>query len=96
MLDNSEIGSEHPIEWQILNEAAEIVTGRARAEYGGAEDSFQQIATGWSLIIDHVVTAKQVALMMCWMKIAREVNGPKRDNMVDLAGYAALAGRLQQ
>lgn len=36
------------------------------------------------------VTAEDAALMMILVKIAREAHAPKRDNRVDLAGYAKV------
>lgn len=35
------------------------------------------------------MTAEQVGLCMIGVKISRQCNAPRRDNMVDAAGYAA-------
>ena len=37
---------------------------------------------------------RDIAMMMCLMKVARETHAPKRDSLVDIAGYAALAEAL--
>jgi hypothetical protein len=38
-------------------------------------------------ILTAPITPRQVALMMIGVKLAREVNTPKRDNLLDIAGY---------
>ena len=43
-----------------------------------------------------MITGHDVAMMMCLLKIARQTYAPKRDNLVDLAGYAALAQRITE
>ena len=78
----------------ILIEAERIVNGERAAAYGGAQLSFARIATGWEVILRSKVSAEQVALCMAWLKLVRETNSHKRDNLVDLAGYAELANRL--
>jgi hypothetical protein len=80
----------------LLEEADAIINGERRAEYGEAQRSFSRIARGWSEILDCKVTAKQVALAMVWLKISRELNKPKRDNMVDAAGYIGLTELLDE
>lgn len=78
----------------VLQEAEEIINGERRDAYGPAEESFQRIATMWSVILKREVTSHQVALCMIAFKICREINKPKRDNLVDIAGYTALAEKV--
>ena len=78
----------------ILLEADRLINGERRQDYGDVRKSFDDVATGWSLIIGAPVTATQVALCMTWLKTMREVNAHKRDNLVDLAGYVGLASQL--
>jgi hypothetical protein len=73
----------------ILEEANKLVNGDRQASYGHPIDDFTRTAKMWSAILGHEVTAEQVGLCMCAVKISRQVNRPKRDNMVDIAGYAA-------
>lgn len=73
----------------ILQEADKLVNGDRREAYGSPLDDFSRTAKMWSAILGHEVTAEQVGLCMCAVKISRQVNAPKLDNMVDLAGYAA-------
>lgn len=78
----------------ILQEAETLINGDRAADYGDAKESFENIAKGWSVILGKEVTGRQVGLAMAWLKMCRENNNHKRDNLVDLAGYAALIGRL--
>lgn len=73
----------------ILEEANGLVHGDRQAAYGHPLDDFSRTAKMWSAILGHEVTAEQVGLCMCAVKLSRQVNKPKRDNLVDLAGYAA-------
>lgn len=80
----------------ILQEAEELVHGDRAKAYGHPSVNFKNIADGWSVILGIKVTPEQVALCMCWTKIARHVHSPKRDNLVDLAGYAATIEMLKE
>lgn len=73
----------------ILEEANSLVNGARQGDYGHPIDDFTRTAAMWSAILGHPVTAEQVGLCMCAVKISRQINKPKRDNLVDLAGYAA-------
>lgn len=79
----------------IEEEARRIVGGDRRESYGPVRDSFESIASIWTGIIGCVVTAENVALCMIGLKIARESNAHKRDNLVDLLGYTFLLEALQ-
>lgn len=74
--------------WSTLLSAQfdRIVHLQAHIETGNPRDNEDYIK----------VTAKDVALMMVLFKAAREGNAPKRDNLLDLAGYAALAQRIEE
>lgn len=73
----------------ILEEANSLVHGARQGDYGHPLDDFSRTAKMWSAILGHEVTPEQVGLCMCAVKLSRQVNKPKRDNLVDLAGYAA-------
>lgn len=72
----------------ILEEANKLVHGDRNADYGHPIEDFTRTAQMWSAIIGSTVTAEQVGLCMCAVKISRQCNRPKDDNLVDLAGYA--------
>jgi len=81
----------------LLEEAGDLINKQRETDYGEASKNFQDIATGWSLILDRSVEPEDVALMMAWLKIARLFKSPNhRDSWVDLIGYAALGGELSQ
>lgn len=71
----------------ILEEAKRIVHGDRGENYGHPFEDFSRTAKIWSAILGIEVMPEQVALCMVGLKISREVNRPKRDNIVDGAGY---------
>lgn len=72
----------------ILVEAERLTNGPRRKAYGHPIDNFSRTARIWSGILGKDVSAEEVGLCMVGVKLAREVNGHTRDNLVDLAGYA--------
>lgn len=78
----------------ILQEAEKIINGDRAQDYGSVKDNFTMIAKGWELIVEAPITPEQVGLMMVWLKVARQINKPKRDNLVDIAGYAGCIEKI--
>lgn len=72
----------------ILEEANSLVHGDRAVDYDHPLDDFSRTAAMWSAILGVPVTAEQVGLCMIAVKLSRQVNRPKRDNLVDIAGYA--------
>ena len=72
----------------ILEEANQITSVDRHLDYGHPAQDFGRTAALWTTILGSPVTASQVALCMIALKISREVNAHKRDNLVDIAGYA--------
>lgn len=80
----------------VLEEAAETVGGPRQEAYGHPRDNYNRVAhmlTG--LLADKLkpgefVTPSDAALAMILIKCAREAHRPKRDNRVDIAGYALV------
>lgn len=77
----------------ILAEAERITDGDRNIQYGDANIDFKRTAIFWSEIVGTPITATQVALMMVALKISRACHNPKRDNWVDMAGYAKCGYR---
>ena len=73
----------------ILEEANSLVYGERQKDYGHPLDDFAKTAKMWEAILGVNVTVEQVGLCMIAVKISRQLNRPKRDNLVDAAGYAA-------
>jgi hypothetical protein len=80
----------------ILQEANNIVHGPRRDCYDHPSKNFGKIASFWTTILGTPVTPRQVALCMVAVKIARDTHFPQRDNLVDIAGYAATAEMLEE
>lgn len=78
----------------VTQEANRIINGDRRSSYGPTIDSFHDIAVGWSILVDHPISSKQVAQCMIWLKQIREKNKSNRDNWVDIAGYADLGHQV--
>lgn len=72
-----------------LAEADRLVATDRQADYGHPLDDFARTGKMWGAILklDRDVTPEEVGLCMAALKISREVNRHKRDNIVDLAGY---------
>ena len=80
----------------ILDKAKSIINGERQGTYGSPEDSFQVIANFWSSYLNTDLTPHDVANMMILLKIARNAGGVyKDDNWIDICGYAAIGGELQ-
>ena len=80
----------------ICEDALKTINGERLDQYNHPENSFGKIAALWSAYLGIEVTPTMTADMMCLLKIAREFCGKgKRDNAVDLIGYAALAARMR-
>lgn len=79
----------------ILDKALHCVNGDRDQQYGSPERSFETIADLWTAYLRCEVTPKDAAAMLALLKIARIKTGaPKEDNWIDLAGYAACGGEL--
>lgn len=79
----------------ILEEAKKCVCGKREQDYGTPENNFNIIAKYWSLYKGVKFTPHDVSMMMALLKVARIQNGGgSGDSYVDLCGYAAIAGEL--
>lgn len=74
----------------ILEEALEITKGERNKDYGDCKVEFDRVAAMWSVIFEKEITPNQAALAMIALKITRQMNTNKRDNWVDIAGYARV------
>lgn len=78
----------------ILKQADKIINGSRRTSYGDANESFSNIAKAWSIILKIEVTKEQVDLCMIMLKVVRESNKHKQDNLTDICGYAQLLDNM--
>jgi hypothetical protein len=76
----------------ILSEAADIVGNSRQDDYGDPTEDFNRISTIWSTLLENKLqtelTPGDVAVMMIALKLSRAAFKHKRDNWVDIAGYA--------
>jgi hypothetical protein len=83
----------------ILDKAARITRGDRQASYGPPDQDFRRTAGMWSALFgaklkDGVTfEPRDVALAMILLKTSRETHQRKRDNWVDIAGYASCGSR---
>lgn len=88
----------------ILHAAEKCVCGQRETDYGTPENNFKAIAELWEAYLNKACTrgvnvrveAKDIAVMMALLKIARiAAGGGKADSWIDLAGYAACGAECE-
>lgn len=88
---------EHCSRESILDEAKRITAGARNSDYGHPADDFGRTARLWTGILKAKlregaeIAATDVPLCMIAVKLARQAHRHKRDNLVDIAGYARTA-----
>lgn len=81
----------------ILEEAQRLVHGDRGADYGRPIHDYTRTGRMWGAILGIPDIDPRIAcLMMAAVKISREVNKHKADNLVDLAGYAECASMVAE
>jgi len=88
----------------ILHEALDITgTGGERNDsYDHPHPNFSKIAAVWTTLLSAKlregaqITPEEVANLMIGMKLVRQAHKHKRDNLVDIAGYARCIERLDE
>ena len=80
-----------------LREAAGLVDGERDRCHGSKVGNFGNIARLWSAYLNRHITAKDVALMMTLLKVARTKSGAHNaDDYIDMAGYAGCGLELAE
>jgi hypothetical protein len=86
----------------ILEEALEITKGDRQAFYGPPDQDFARTAKMWEVILQSCISEGKleieprfVAMCMIALKLSRETHQRKRDNAVDIAGYARCLSLCQ-
>ena len=80
----------------ILQYADKLTSDDRRKDYAHPVHDFGRTAELWSTLLGVKVTARQVGLCMIALKLSRQVNKPKLDNLVDIAGYARTVEMIDE
>jgi Domain of unknown function (DUF4406)/Domain of unknown function (DUF6378) len=81
----------------ICQEADRLVSIDRQQAYGHPADDFERTGKMWGAILGIApVPPPLVAMCMVVLKVSRQVNKPKRDNLTDIAGYAKCADLIDQ
>ena len=79
----------------ILSEAEEIVNGSRQSDYGDAAYNFHRIANIVNSMYPQLnINAQQCCAVLMAVKLIREGFRHKRDNLVDLCGYAHIMNEI--
>lgn len=82
---------------RTICEIADYLTSEDRIkDYGHPANNFADIAAMWSVILRTKITPTQVGLCNVATKICRHLNKEKRDNLIDMAGYAKTLDIIAQ
>lgn len=75
-----------------LTEALGLITKDRNATYGDPYDDFTRTAIIATQLTGKDLTAVDILKVMIAVKLSREANLHKHDNLVDLAGYTDILG----
>ena len=78
----------------FLERCMDLIRERA-SDYEPPAISLGKISVLWSEYLGSEVTAYDVAIMMCLLKVARLSKGHHQDSLEDAAAYLALANSLK-
>jgi flagella basal body P-ring formation protein FlgA len=85
----------------ILHQVDGIISERG-LQYGDPAESLTAIAEIWTTLLRNQLapgqrlSASDVGLLMASLKIVRQSNTHKRDNLVDAIGYLTIVSRLEE
>ena len=80
---------------KILDEAKRLTATDRQEIYGDPYINHKRIADLWSVYLEKEISASQVALCLCLVKIARLIQTPHHeDSIIDLAAYTAIYGEI--
>lgn len=85
----------------IIADASAAVHGDRQDDYGKPQANHKCTAALWSTYLHRCgivanLTPRNVCMMNILQKVSRDANVPKRDNLVDIAGYAENAGMCDE
>jgi len=75
----------------ILNEAYDLVHGDRNEDYGDPWQDYERTVGAFKALMGEKkiseMTPEDGMMFMVCVKLSRQINAPKRDNLVDAAGY---------
>lgn len=80
----------------ILQEAIDIRGGERKTDYGDAVENFDRIAEIYQVLTGKFLSADDCCAVMIAVKLSRERHAHKRDNLVDLCGYADILNLIRE
>ena len=80
----------------ILSEAESILGGDRQNDYADPVKNFDSIAKLASILNGRDMTDIECCNVLIAVKLIRERHKHKRDNLVDLCGYAEILNRLEE
>lgn len=87
----------------VLAEAARVVSGDRQHSYGHPRENHGCTAAMWTAYLtrkygadQHALDARDVCMLNALQKISRDANRPKRDNLIDVAGYMRNAEMIDE
>lgn len=91
-----------PVVGGFLSDVASVTSQTERGRYYGTPaENHGCTGVMWSAYVsrrfgvDVEITARDVCMLNALQKISRDANKAKRDNLIDLAGYAENADRIE-
>lgn len=82
-------------EQSALDIAKELIYSERQAQYGTFKNNMTTLSEIFALLTKIKLTEQQCTQFLIALKLARESNKHKRDNLVDVIGYIALLDDLK-
>ena len=79
----------------LFETAKKLVDEDRQKDYGNPQKLWSIVAKGWEIIFSFGISARTCIMAMLWLKLARELIKPKKDNRDDLGGYLLILDRLE-
>lgn len=79
----------------VLQQAQRLVYGERGEAYGHPREDFGRAAAIFNAISGERLDAADIAYILLAVKLSRQQNKGKRDNLVDAVGYLACLARVQ-
>ena len=80
---------------EFLNKVKDTLEER-QSQYDNPKDNFDKALVMFFTITKIKLTARDYAMLMVCMKLSRESNAHKEDNLLDAVGYIAILNDLHE